>query len=141
VEVVVLLRLDHVAVAVPDLERAIRRFVDDLGLPLGGQEDVLSAQTRTVFLPVGETRIELVHPLEGQGPIAGFLERKGGGLHHLCFATDDIEGDMARLAAKGYQFLSDKPREGAHGSRVVFIHPRSCEGVLIELAQHSSTGH
>lgn len=128
--------LDHIAIAVPDLERAIRRFADDLGLSFDGTEDVPSAATRTAFFPVPGTRIELVHPLDGQGPIARFLEQRGGGLHHLCFRTDDIEADMQRLREKGYRLLSDTPQPGAHGTRVVFIHPKSCDGVLIELAEH-----
>ncbi len=131
-------RLDHVAVAVPDLARAIARFSEDLGLPLAGTEDVPSETTSTAFLPVEGTRIELVHPMAGQGPIAKFLEKRGGGLHHLCFSTDDIEADVARLRAKGWQFLSDAPKAGAHGCRVIFAHPRSCEGVLIELSQPPS---
>lgn len=130
-------RLDHIAVAVPDLGAAVRRFCEDLGLPLGGTEDVLSALTSTAFVPVGETRIELVHPLDGKGPIQKFLEKKpDGGLHHLCFETDDLEADVARLRARGYQFLTEAPTPGAHGTRVIFIHPKSCGGVLIELAQH-----
>lgn len=133
-----ILRLDHVAVAVPDLEVAIRRFSDDLGVPLAGREDVPSEQTATAFLPIEGTRIELVHPLAGEGPIAKFLEKRGPGLHHLCFATDDLDGDVGRLRAKGYVFLSDAPKPGAHGTRVIFIHPKSCDGVLIELAEHKS---
>ena len=130
-------RLDHIAVAVPDLPAAVRRFCEDLGLPLGGTEDVLAALTSTAFVPVGETRIELVHPLDGKGPIQKFLEKKpDGGLHHLCFETDDIEADVARLKERGYQFLTEAPTPGAHGTRVIFIHPKSCGGVLIELAQH-----
>jgi methylmalonyl-CoA/ethylmalonyl-CoA epimerase len=128
-------RLDHIAVAVPDLQRAIARFSEDLGLPLSGTEDVPTESTSTAFLPVEGTRIELVHPMGGAGPIAKFLEKRGGGLHHLCFSTDDIEGDVARLKAKGWQFLSDAPKPGAHGCRVIFAHPRSCEGVLIELSE------
>lgn len=128
--------LDHIAIAVPDLERAIRRFAEDFGIPLEGTEDVVSAQTSTAFLPISGTRIELIHPLEGQGPVQRFLERRGGGMHHLCFATDDIEADMERLKAKGYRFLSETPQPGAHGTRVAFIHPKSTDGVLIELAEH-----
>jgi methylmalonyl-CoA/ethylmalonyl-CoA epimerase len=128
--------LDHIAIAVPDLQRAIRRFAEDFGIPLAGVEDVRSAVTTTAFFPIDGTRIELVHPLDGAGPVATFLEKRGGGLHHLCFRTDDIEGDMARLQAKGYRFLTDAPQPGAHGTRVVFIHPKSADGVLIELAEH-----
>lgn len=130
-------RLDHIAVAVPDLDGALRRFCADLGLSLAGQEDVPSALTRTAFLPVGTTRIELVTPLEGQGAIAKFLEKKPqGGLHHLCFETDDLDGDVARLRAKGYPFLTEGPTPGAHGTRVIFVHPKAFDGVLVELAEH-----
>ena len=128
--------LDHIAVAVPDLAEAIRRFTEDLGLELAGTEDVPSAQTRTAFVPLPATRIELVHPLEGRGPIQTFLEKRGGGLHHLCFRTDDLDGDVARLRAKGYRFTTDGPTPGAHGTRVIFVHPKSFGGVLVELAEH-----
>jgi methylmalonyl-CoA/ethylmalonyl-CoA epimerase len=128
--------LDHIAIAVPDLERAIRRFAEDFGIPLDGTEDVVSAKTTTAFFPIEGTRIELVHPLDGEGPLVKFLDKRGGGIHHLCFRTDDIEGDMERLKEKGYRFLSDTPQPGAHGTRIVFIHPKSADGVLIELAEH-----
>jgi len=128
--------LDHIAVAVPDLAEAIRRFTEDLGLELAGTEDVPSAQTRTAFVPLPATRIEIVHPLEGKGPIQTFLEKRGGGLHHLCFRTDDLDGDVARLKAKGYRFTTDGPTPGAHGTRVIFVHPKSFGGVLVELAEH-----
>ncbi len=131
-----ILRLDHVAIAVPDLERAIRRLSDDLGLTFRGQEDVATQQTRTAFFPVSGTRIELVHPIDGQGPIAKFLEKRGGGMHHLCFATDNIEADVAKLKERGWAFLTPAPTPGAHGSRVIFAHPRCNDGVLVELAEY-----
>lgn len=127
--------LDHIAIAVPDLEKAIKRFLEDFGLEFKGTEDVEAAKTSTAFFPVPPTSIELVHPLNGEGPIAGYLEKRGGGLHHLCFRSDDIEADVARLKEKGYQFLSDAPSLGAHNCKVIFIHPKSCDGVLIELNQ------
>jgi methylmalonyl-CoA epimerase len=127
--------LDHIAIAVPDLEKAIRRFAEDFGLPFGGTENVVSAQTRTAFFNLPATHIELVHPLNGAGPIAKYLEKRPGGLHHLCFRSDDIDADVARLKDKGYRFLSDESQVGAHGCRVIFIHPSSCDGVLIELNQ------
>ena len=131
-------RLDHIAIAVPDMEAAISRFVDDLGIELAGREDVPTESTSTAFLPIDGTKIELIHPIDGEGPVAAYLEKRGGGLHHLCFETDDIESDMSKLKAKGYRFLSDAPKPGAHGTRVAFIHPKSCGGVLIELAEHPS---
>jgi len=127
--------LDHIAVAVPDLQKAIARFCEDFGLDLGGTEDVHEAKTTAAFIPLPPTNIELIHPLNDEGPVKTFLEKRGGGLHHLCFRSDDIDADVARLREKGYQFLSDEPTPGAHNSRVIFIHPRSCDGVLIEINQ------
>ena len=133
--------LDHIAVAVPDLERAITRFCEDFGLDLGGTEDVIEAKTKAAFIPLPPTNIELIHPLNDEGPVKTFLEKKGGGLHHLCFRSDDIDADVERLRDKGYQFLSDKPSPGAHDSMVIFIHPKSCDGVLIEINQPSGDHH
>ena len=127
--------LDHIAVAVPDLEKSIARFAEDFGLPFDGREDVESAMTSTAFFPLPPTSIELIHPLNGRGPVAKYLERRAGGLHHLCFRSDDIHADVARLRDKGYEFLSDEPAPGAHDSLVIFIHPKSCDGVLIEINQ------
>ena len=127
--------LDHIAIAVPDLQVAIERFMEDFGLNFEGADVVAAAKTETAFFPLPPTSIELVHPLNGEGPIAAYLEKRGGGLHHLCFRTDNILEDVARLKAKGYQFLAAAPSPGAHGSQVIFIHPKSCDGVLIELSQ------
>ena len=129
--------LDHIAIAVPNFEAAIKRFMEDFGLPFEGIEDVLAAKTKTAFFPLPATSIELVHPLNGDGPIAKYIEKRGGGIHHLCFRSDNILEDVARLKAKGYSFLSDSPSPGAHDSQVIFIHPKSCDGVLIEINQPS----
>ena len=83
----------------------------------------------------------MVHPLRGEGAIAKYLEKRGGGIHHLCFRTDDIDADVARLKEKGYQFIGDEPTPGAHGARVIFIHPKSCDGVLIELSEPQQGDH
>ena len=127
--------LDHIAIAVPDLEASIKRFMEDFGISYSGSEDVIAAKTSTAFFPIDGTSIELVHPLNGEGPIAKFLEKRPGGIHHICFRSDDIDDDVQRLRAKGYVFLSDEPTPGAHDSRVIFIHPKSADGVLIELNQ------
>ena len=92
--------LDHIAIAVPDLEASIKRFMEDFGLEFSGTEDVEAAKTSTAFFPLPPTSIELVHPLRGQGPIAKYLEKKGGGMHHLCFRSDNIDEDIQRLKAK-----------------------------------------
>lgn len=128
--------LDHIAIAVPDLERAIKRFAEDFGIRFEGTETVEDAKTTTAFFPIDGTQIELVHPLNGEGPVQKYLEKKGGGLHHICFKTDDVAADMEMLKGKGYEFLSEAPKPGAHNTRVAFIHPKCTEGVLIELAEH-----
>ena len=130
--------LDHIAISTSHLEEAIRRFAEDFGLELAGTEAVPTEQTETAFFPLQGTRIELVAPMDGQGPIAQSLEKRGPGIHHICFRTDDILADMQRLRERGYRLLSDAPRPGAHGSQVVFVHPRSTGGVLIELSQPAS---
>ena len=132
-----ILGLDHVAIAVPELDAAVKRFVEDLGLTLSAVEDVLTAETRTAFLPIsGPTQLELVTPLDGKGPLVAQLAKRGPGLHHLCFRTDDLDGDVAKLRAKGWQFTTEAPKGGAHGTRVMFAHPRSTGGVLLELAEY-----
>ena len=131
--------LDHIAIAVSELDAAIKQFADDFGLTLSGTEDVESAQTTTAFFPISGTQIELIHPLNDAGPVKRSLERRGPGLHHICFRTDDIREDMIRLKDRGYVFLSEEPTRGAHDTLVAFIHPRSTGGVLIELAEHSES--
>ena len=132
--------LDHIAIAVPDLQRAIDRFLGDFGLTFEGTENVEAAKTTTAFFPIDGTSIELVHPLDGQGPLVQHLEKRGPGIHHLCFRSDNLDEDVVNLKDKGYRFLSDEPSVGAHNTRVIFIHPRSCDGVLIELNEYPE-GH
>ena len=132
--------LDHIAIAVPDLQRAIDRFLGDFGLTFEGTENVEAAKTTTAFFPIDGTSIELVHPLDGQGPLVQHLEKRGPGIHHLCFRYDDLDEDVVNLKGKGYRFLSDEPSIGAHNTRVIFIHPKSCDGVLIELNEYPE-GH
>ena len=131
--------LDHIGIAVPDLEKAIQRFVRDFGLNCAQLEDLVAAKTTAALFPLPATSIELLHPLNGEGPIAKFLEKKKGGLHHLCFRSDDIEADIQRLRSIGYRFLSDTTVPGIHGSQVIFMDPDCCDGVLVELSQPSSS--
>ena len=98
--------LDHVAIATANIDAAIRRLAEDFGIPLSGREDVPTENTSTAFFPLQGTRIELITPMEpGVGNVARSLEKRGEGVHHLCFRTDDILADMERLSAKGYRFL------------------------------------
>ena len=129
--------LDHIAIAVSDIEETIQRYIQDFGLIHEGTEEVETANTTTAFFPVSATKIELVHPLNGSGPIAKYLEKKGkGGLHHICFRSNDIAADMIRLKQKGYRFLNEEPQVGAHNTLIAFIDPKCTDGVLIEIAQH-----
>ena len=131
-----ILSLDHIAISVADLDEAIARYAEDLGLSFDGTEDVLAAKTRTAFFQVPGTHIELVHPLRGEGPIADALQKRGPGIHHLCVRTDDLDAELGRLRGRGWRFTTEAPTPGAHGTRVIFVHPKSTGGVLIEFVEH-----
>lgn len=128
--------LHHIAIAVPDFKRAIQGFCEDLGCSLEATEDVKAAATQTAFIPIDQAHIELIHPLTPDSPVQKFLDKRGGGLHHLCFISDNLLADRDRLLQKGYQFIQTEPQPGAHNSRVLWIHPKSMAGVLIELAEY-----
>lgn len=127
-------RLHHVGVAVRSLEAAAKAY-EALGLTVEKVETVASEQVRVAFIPVGETHIELLEPTGPASPVARFLEKRGEGVHHLCFAVDDVEKAMADARDAGLALLDETPRTGAGGSRVCFIHPKSTGGVLVELWQ------
>ena len=129
------LRLDHVGIAVKSLAARLPLYRDLLGVPLAREEDVPTERVRVAFLGDGETHVELLEPLCGEGPIAQFLERHGEGVHHLCFEVDDIEAALARLRAAGMTLVGEAPRPGAGGCKVAFLHPRSAGGVLIEISE------
>ncbi|MEE9218846.1 MAG: methylmalonyl-CoA epimerase [Acidobacteriota bacterium] len=131
-------RIDHFGVAVRNLEKAIALYRDGLGLELGGIEEVPQEKVRVAFLPVGETRVELLEPMDESSPVARFLDKRGEGLHHVCFETEDLEEMLPRLSRSGLELLSGYPRRGAEGGRVAFFHPRSTGGVLIELRQRTT---
>ena len=126
--------LDHIGIAVQSLEQK-RAFYAALGVTVEGGEEVASQKVRVAFLPVEGTRLELLEPTAPESPIAKFIEKRGEGLHHLCFRVDDVRAAMAGLREKGYTLLSEEPQPGAHGALVCFVHPKSSGGVLIELSQ------
>ena len=127
--------VDHVGVAVRDARKRLEFWSEALGLPLEGTETVETEKVRVAFLPVGESRIELLEPTDDASPIAAFLERRGEGIHHLTFRVRDLEAVLERLAAAGVRTVGESPRPGAGGSRVAFLHPKSCGGVLVELVE------
>lgn len=127
-------QLDHIGLAVRSIEEA-RRFYEQLGLAVSEIEEVPQEGVRVAFIPVGETRLELLEPTRPDSPIATFLEKRGPGVHHLCFATADVQAADARLRAEGVSLLRPAPTPGAGGCTVQFVHPRSAGGVLVELSQ------
>lgn len=133
-------KIDHFGVAVHGLEKALGVYRDGLGLELGGIEEVPQEGVRVAFLPIGETRLELLEPTNESSPIARFLEKRGEGLHHVCFQVDELERRIPDLQARGLELLPGYPREGAEGERVAFFHPRSTGGVLIELREKGGGG-
>jgi len=130
-------RLNHVAVVVPDLEAAARVYRDTLGASVSEPVDLPDHGVTTVFVELPNTKIELLHPLGEDSPIASFLERRpDGGMHHLCYEVDDIEAAARRLADDGARILGDgRPKTGAHGKPVLFLHPKDFSGTLIELEE------
>lgn len=127
--------LDHVGIAVGNLEEALAFYRDALGLEVVAPEEVASQRVRAHFIPVGESAIELLEATAGDSPIATYLARRGPGLHHLTLRVDDITAVLGRLKARGIRLIDDTPRQGAHGSLVAFIHPSSAHGVLVELKE------
>ena len=127
------LSIHHVAIAVHDLDAALTFYRDGLGLEVTERREVPEEGVEIAFLPAGEGEIELLRPLDGESGVARFLEKRGEGLHHICLAVEDVEAAMERLRAAGARLLSDEPRLNVHGTRYVFVHPRSAHGVLLEL--------
>ena len=130
-------RLNHVAIAVPDLAAAARLYRDMLGAAVSEPVPQPDHGVTTVFITLPNTKVELISPLGDRSPISGFLERNPfGGIHHVCYEVDDINEAARELAAKGARVLGDgKPKIGAHGKPVVFVHPKDFLGTLIELEQ------
>ena len=130
--------IDHIGMATPDLEAASAPY-RAIGLePLGADEDVVSQAVRVRAFQVGDSLIESLMPLNASSPIHGFLEKRGAGLHHLALRVDALEIEIARLQALGAVFISPIPRVGRSGTQVVFLHPKWCGGVLIELVEHKA---
>ena len=127
-------RLDHVGIAVASIEESLDVY-RALGLPESGRETVESQGVVTAFLPLGETRLELLEPTNAESPVAKFLAKRGPGVHHLCFAVADLERSLADLKARGFRLVNEIPVEGAGGRRVAFLHPSAGHGVLIELSE------
>jgi methylmalonyl-CoA/ethylmalonyl-CoA epimerase len=125
--------LDHIGIAVKSLEAA--KIYEALGLAVEHVETVETQGVRTAFLSAGDANIELLEPTGPQSAVAKFIEKRGEGIHHICFRVDDIEAQLERLKKMGYRLINEAPVPGAHGCRVAFLHPAAGNGVLIELSE------
>jgi methylmalonyl-CoA epimerase len=128
-----ILKIDHLGIAVPDLAAAVRGY-EALGFRVSETHDVPTEKVRAAFLPVGESRLELLEPTEPGSVIARFLEKRSG-LHHVCVLVEDIDAALAELKASGVPLVDETPRVGAGGCRVAFVHPKGAAGVLLELKE------
>jgi len=131
-------KIDHIGIAVNDLEKAIGFYRDQIGLQCKGTEVVEEQKVKVAFFPVGESKIELLESTDPDGPVGKFVEKKGEGVHHLSFRVNNIEEKIEELKSKGVAMIDEKPRYGAGGARIAFLHPKSTGGVLIELCERES---
>jgi len=128
-------RIDHIGVAVEDVDAAIALYRDSFGMELAHRETVESQGVEAVLLDVGEGHVELLAPLGPETPVGKYMAKNGAGLHHVAYAVDDIDATLEKLAAAGLQLIDSKARVGIRGSRVAFLHPRSTGGVLTEIVE------
>lgn len=128
-------KIEHIGIAVRNLDEAIKTYTELLGTECYKMEAVESEGVKTAFFQVGESKIELLEASNENSPIAKFIEKKGEGIHHIAFDVTDIQQSMKELASKGFQLLNEQPKNGADNKLVAFIHPKSSNGVLVELCQ------
>jgi methylmalonyl-CoA/ethylmalonyl-CoA epimerase len=128
-------RIDHVGIAVRDLDQAIQVYERLLGLRVSGRERLEREGIEVALIPIGESRIELITPLSPESKVAKFLEDRGEAVHHVAYATDDVAASLERAGAAGAQLLDTVSRQGTHGTRIGFVHPKSVCGVLTEFVE------
>lgn len=131
-------KIEHIGIAVSNLEDAIKTYTELLNTPCYKTEEVVSEGVKTAFFQIGDSKIELLEATNDDSPIAKFIAKKGQGIHHIAFDVTDIEASMATYREKGFQLLNETPKNGADNKLVAFIHPKSANGVLVELCQEKS---
>jgi methylmalonyl-CoA epimerase len=134
-------RIDHIGVAVEDLDAAIALYEQSFEMELAHRETVESQGVEAVLLDVGDGHVELLAPLGPDTPVGKYLARKGPGLHHVAYAVDDVDAELERLAGAGIELIDAEARTGIRGSRVAFLHPRATGGVLTEIVEPAEGGH
>ena len=130
-------KVDHIGIAVNNLDESVRFYQDVLGVALQGTEEVTEQKVKVAFLPCGDTELELLESTAPDGPIAKFIEAKGQGIQHIAYRVDDIEQAIAEMKEKGVRMIDEKPRYGAGNARIAFVHPKSTNGILIELCERN----
>jgi methylmalonyl-CoA/ethylmalonyl-CoA epimerase len=130
-----ILKIDHVGIAVNGMKEGEKFWTDALGMECDGYETVEEQRVTTAFFPVGESEVELLEPASEDSPVAKFIGKKGEGIHHVAFRVANIEAALAELKAKGIRLIDEVPRNGAGGAKIAFIHPKSTNGVLVELCE------
>ncbi len=131
-------KIDHLGVAVKSIEQALEFYQNTLGVEPTGVEEVPSQKVKVAFLPVGESNIELLEATSEDSAIAKHIEKRGEGIAHLAFKVDNIEVALSTLKEKGVRLINETPQPGAHGAKIAFIHPKSTNGILIELCERDS---
>lgn len=131
------LKVDHIGIAVKSIEETKKLYHDLLGLDHVGSETVEEQKVTTAFFPVGDTEVELLESTSEDGPIAKYLEKRGEGVQHVAFRVENIEQALAELKEKGIKLIDEKPRRGAGGAKIAFLHPKSTFGVLVELCERN----
>jgi len=127
--------IDHIGIAVKELEQAKRFYEEILGLKLHGVEEVVDQKVKVAFFPITDSEIELLESTQPDGPVAKFIEARGEGIQHIAFRVENIEEALAELKAKGVRLIDQAPRKGAGGAKIAFIHPKETNGVLVELCE------
>ena len=133
--------IDHVGVAVEDIDAALGLYRDALGMPLVHRETVAEQGVEAALLDIGDGHVELLAPLDPETPVGRFLSNRGPGLHHVAYRVEDVEQTLSALAAAGLRLIDERARAGIRGSRVAFVHPASTGGVLTEIVQPAPEGH
>ncbi|WP_020530049.1 methylmalonyl-CoA epimerase [Flexithrix dorotheae] len=127
--------IEHIGIAVKDLEASIKYYEEILGMKCYAIEEVKDQKVKTAFFKVGQTKIELLESTDPSGPIGKFIEKKGEGMHHIAFAVNEIEDKLQTVKEKGVRLIDETPRKGAEGLQIAFLHPKSTNGVLTELCE------
>jgi methylmalonyl-CoA/ethylmalonyl-CoA epimerase len=128
--------VEHIGIAVKDLQEAVRLYERLLGTPCYALEEVAEQKVKTAFFQVGQTKIELLESTSPDGPIGKFIDKRGEGVHHIAFAVEDLPGALQEIRTAGLQLIDGQPRKGAEGLSIAFLHPKSTLGVLTELCSH-----